>query len=140
MVPAGVEVLQAAARVNDPDAVVSRGDPTLPSEQQSVRILGTPLGHPGFVRSSWLICLRDMVNCWRRSSPSRIFSALGCSSCVAAVLVPTASLEWSTLHDAFHSRCPSRLLGVVPANNFWDLVSLPLSLGGLCLRSATLLS
>ena len=51
MVPAGVEVLQVVARVNDPDAVVSRGDPTLPSEQQSVQILGTPLGHPGFVRN-----------------------------------------------------------------------------------------
>ena len=44
--PLGIEVLQAVARVNDPDAILWRGDPTL-----RVRILGTPLGHPDFVRS-----------------------------------------------------------------------------------------
>ena len=51
VVPAGIEVLQAVARVNDPDAIVWRGDPALHSEAQGVRILGTPLGHPEFVRS-----------------------------------------------------------------------------------------
>ena len=49
--PLGIEVLQAVARVNDPDAIVWRGDPTLRGEDQGVRILGTPLGHPDFVRS-----------------------------------------------------------------------------------------
>ena len=49
--PLGIEVLQAVVRVNDPDAIVWRGDPTLPGEDQSVRILGTPLGLPDFVRS-----------------------------------------------------------------------------------------
>ena len=46
VVPVGIEVLQAVAGVNDPDAIVWRGDPTLHSEEQGVRILGTPLGHP----------------------------------------------------------------------------------------------
>ena len=27
-----------------------------------------------------LVCLRNMISCWRRPAPSRIFSALGCSS------------------------------------------------------------
>ena len=51
VVPGGIEVLQVVARVNDPDAIVWRRDPTLCNEEQGVRILGTPLGHPKFVRS-----------------------------------------------------------------------------------------
>ena len=49
--PMGIEVLQAVARVHDPDAIVWRGDSTLRGVDQGVRILGTPLGHPDFVRS-----------------------------------------------------------------------------------------
>ena len=51
VVPVGIDVLQAVARVNDPHAIVWGGDPTLRSEEQGVRILGTPWGHPKFVRS-----------------------------------------------------------------------------------------
>ena len=50
----GMEVLQAVARVNDPDAIVWRGDPTLHNEEQGVRILGTPLGHPEFVHPEFV--------------------------------------------------------------------------------------
>ena len=49
--PLGIEVLQAVAKVNDPDATVWRGDPTLREEDHGVRILGTPVGHEDFVRS-----------------------------------------------------------------------------------------
>ena len=86
---------------------------------------------------SWRLCLRRRIGCWTTSSPSRIFSALGYSSCSGAVLEPTTS--FAAHHDAPLRRCLSRPLGVAP-DIFWDLASLPLSLGGLCLRSATLLS
>ena len=49
--PTGVEALTAAARVSDPTAIVWRGDPALPPSEQAVRILGTPLGHPDFLRA-----------------------------------------------------------------------------------------
>ena len=49
--PAGSEILTAAAKVANPTAIVWRGDLELPPEEQGVKILGTPLGHPSFVRS-----------------------------------------------------------------------------------------
>ena len=49
--PAGSAALTAAARVAGPSAIVWRGDPHLPPEEQGVKILGTPLGHPSYVRS-----------------------------------------------------------------------------------------
>ena len=47
--PSGTEALTAAARVEDEDAIVWRGDPELPEVEQGIRLLGTPLGHPIFV-------------------------------------------------------------------------------------------
>ena len=47
----GIEVMEAVARITDPEAIVWRGDTALPSEDQGVRILGTPLGHPDYVRA-----------------------------------------------------------------------------------------
>ena len=46
-----IETLQAAAQVSVPDALVWRGDPTLPEVEQGMKILGTPLGHPIYVQS-----------------------------------------------------------------------------------------
>ena len=37
---------RSCARVSDPTAIVWRGDHALPSSEQGVRILGTPMGHP----------------------------------------------------------------------------------------------
>ena len=48
--PRGWRALTAAARQVDPDAIVQRGDPELPSEQ-GVKGLGTPLGYPKYVRA-----------------------------------------------------------------------------------------
>ena len=49
--PTGSERLTAVARVADPTAIVWRGDLGLLHEEQGAKILGTPLGHPSFVRS-----------------------------------------------------------------------------------------
>ena len=49
-VPTGAQALTAARR-SDPDAIVWRGDTTLPPEDQGMTILGTPLGHEQFVRA-----------------------------------------------------------------------------------------
>ena len=49
--PAGCDVLQRIAETFDPTATVWRGS-DLPTCQQGMKILGTPLGHPDFVRAS----------------------------------------------------------------------------------------
>ena len=56
MAPLGIEVLQAVARVNDPDAIVWRGDPTQRGEDEGVRILGTAREGPHHSRA-WLLLL-----------------------------------------------------------------------------------
>ena len=52
--PLGSETLAAHAWRSDPDAIVWRGDRSLPEDQQGVKVLGTPLGSPEFVRARLL--------------------------------------------------------------------------------------
>ena len=49
--PTGLDAMTAAARTADPTTIVWRGDPSLPSSKQGMKILGTPLGHPDYVQS-----------------------------------------------------------------------------------------
>ena len=49
--PRGWRALTAAAPLLDPEAVVWRGGRSLPPSAQGVKVLGTPLGHPDFVRA-----------------------------------------------------------------------------------------
>ena len=44
--------LQMAAVIADETAIVWRGSDVLPSHQRGIKVLGTPLGHPDFVRAS----------------------------------------------------------------------------------------
>ena len=48
--PVGVEFLTRAAQAIRPEAFVCRGDSTLAEAEQEVKILGIPVGQPGFVR------------------------------------------------------------------------------------------
>ena len=48
--PLAVQHSQRVAREVDEEAVVWRGDATLPFEQQGIRVLGTPVGHPDYIR------------------------------------------------------------------------------------------
>ena len=47
--PPGCEGIFQAARVADPNAVVWRGDRSLPTDRQGVVVLGAPIGHAHFV-------------------------------------------------------------------------------------------
>ena len=47
--PRDCEILENAARLVDPDAVVWKGDPDLPLSQQGIKILGVPVGRTEFV-------------------------------------------------------------------------------------------
>ena len=149
VVPAGIEVLQAVVGVNDPDAIVWRGDPALHSEAQGVRILGTPLGHSEFVRSllaglsethdqlmEKVLSVQDLQCAWLLL----LYCCSARANCTLRVVHPKFTARFAAHRDASLRRYLGRLLGVAPANIFWDLACLPLSLGGLGLRSATLLS
>ena len=47
--PQGCEVVEDAARRDDPEAVVWKGNPELPLSQQGIKILGIPVGKKEFV-------------------------------------------------------------------------------------------
>ena len=51
-----------------------------------------------------------------------------------------ANYTFAAHYDASLRRCLSQLVNVDPSTVYWDLASLPLSLGGLGLRSASLTS
>ena len=109
VIPTGSERLTAAARVADPTATVWRGDLGLPPEEQGVKILGTPLGHPSFVRSqlatlsakhdqliSKILHIQDLQCAW--------ILLLYCASIRAnytlRVVHPKLSASFAAQHDA----------------------------------------
>ena len=51
VVPTGAQALTEPAQRLDPEAIVWRGDVSLPPQEQGVMVLGTPMGQPEFVRS-----------------------------------------------------------------------------------------
>ena len=59
---------------------------------------------------------------------------------ILRVVHPDLTAMFVAHHDASLRRCLSQLLGVDPSSVYWDLASLPSSLGGLGLRSATVTS
>ena len=139
----------AVARVNNPDAIVWRGNPTLKGEDQGVRILGTPLGHPDFVRSQLsvlsethdqllekVLTIQDLQCAWLLL----LYCCGARANYTLRVVHPELTAGFAAHHDASPRRCLSHLLGVAPASIYWDLASLPLCLGGLGLRSALLLA
>ena len=116
LAPRGIDVMQAVARIHDPDAIVWRGDVSLPTVDQGVQLLGTPLGHPDFVRAQ-LASLSTVHDRLLQQVPT--IPDLRCE----------LSATFAAHHDASLRRCLSRLLGVDQSSVYWDLASLPLSLG-----------
>ena len=134
---------------SDPDVKVWCGDPAFPTSEQGIRILGTPLGHPDFVRAELsqlsvqhdalmdkITHVQDLQCAW--------LLLLYCSAARAnyylCVVHPDLSSAFAAHHDASLRRVLSSLLGVDPSFLFWNAASLPLFFGGLGLRSASLLS
>ena len=136
--------MQAAAQVVDPNARVWCGDGEL--EVQGLRVLGIPIGTPAFVRSelrkksvlhsvlldripvvqdlqsAWLLllyCANTRANYWLRGVP------------------PEDVAQFASDHDVATQSCLSQLLGAGLTQDAQDLASLPLSLGGCGLRSAS---
>ena len=121
-----------AARRSDPDAIVWRGDTTLPPEAQGDNI--GQLGHVEFVRArlvtvsakhdrSQIVGMPDLQRSW--------------------ILLLFCAVAWPNFaahHDASLRRALSQLVAAPPTHMFWDVACLPFSRGGMGLRSAVLTS
>ena len=127
------EHLTARARIDNPEAVVWKGDPFLPVDLQRLKVLGVPIGQPQYVKaflvrkseaqrwvedthSAWLLLLKFLVE-----------------SCQARTLWGFASR-----HDAEVWRRLREILGTPRAPPVAQVLSsLSLSLGGCGLTSAS---
>ena len=144
--PPGCEMLERLARVVDQHAHVWRG-PELPTHLQGLKILGTPLGHPDYVRAHMDRAVRDHQTLLDRIPLLQDVQAawlllLHCASARANYLVrvvePASAREFCDIHDDRMWQCleailQTRFADVEEVRNFG---SLPMVLGGIGLRSA----
>ena len=112
----------------DPDAIVKRGDRTLTEDEEGVKVLGTPLGSPEFVRARLL----ELSASHQRLDKIRLY--LICSlvafivqrglapNYILRVLHPEATREFATLHDTAMRRCVETLLDVRMDDQTWNVM------------------
>ena len=144
--PRGCRVLTAAVRLVDPEAVVWRGDPSLPPSAQGVKVLGILLGHQDFVRAH----LRGSTEAQRVLMPSipdlqgawlmLHFCAGSSANYLLWVLPPDLAFDFAAESDLALRECVSEILGCEVPDIFWEVANLPFSIGGLGLRSVPRLS
>ena len=141
--PPGCTQLTAAAQVVDPDARVWCGDGE--PEVQGLRVLGIPIGHPAFVRSELrkktilhsvlferILVVQDLQSAW--------LLLLYCAPTLGPIIGSVVShrrMLHSSEHEVATQSCLSRLLGAGLSQDAQDLASLPFSIGGCGLRSAS---
>ena len=133
--PAGSAALTAAARVADLSAIMWRVAPHFPLEEQGVKILGTPLGHPSCVRSqlvaltakhehliSNIMQVQDLQCAW--------ILLLYCPRAYYSLRVVHPNLtDAFAQHDTSMRRALSQRLSVDPSSKYWDVASLPFTRG-----------
>ena len=128
------------AQVADPEARVWKGS-GLPTTEQGIRVLGTPLGHVDYVETQLRDRLEDHQVLLNRIPEVQDLQAvwallLHCASARAnfmlRVIRPELVRGYAEGHDRGIWTCLCKLLG-----RSCELASVPLSLGGLGLRSAT---
>ena len=138
--PAACEVLDRMARAADPSVTTSvwRGS-DVPVSQQGMKVLGTPSGHPAFVRAR---------RCWTGFRWCPICSLHGCCWYNARLREQITFPGWLSL------KLPKTFVGGMPDAGLWrcfcacmqidpdqpqdvtDTATMPLVLAGLGLRSA----
>ena len=131
-------------RVSDPDAVVWKGDGSLPTANQGVVVLGAPLGHADFVARKLeaktddhrvlfrrILAVQDLQCAWLL-----LFCAATRANYFLRVVQPALSQRFAAAHDEDVWSCIQELLGIEGTTRVRQLSSLPFALGGLGLRSA----
>ena len=144
--PEFCNVLERVAQIADPEARVWRGS-GLPTTEQGIRVLGTPLGHVDYVETQLRDRLEDHQVLLNRIPEVQDLQTawallLHCASaranCMLRVIRPELVQGYAAGHGRGLWACLCRLLGTDIENaRSRELASVPLSLGGLDLQSAT---
>ena len=145
--PGVADALTRAAQKEKPEAMVWRGDQSLPTVKQGLTVLGVPVGHPdyiaselaqktdeqsllferiphvGDVQAAWLLlsfCAATRANFWLRTVPREF------------------TLDYAEKHDRSVHRCLEQILQMddIP-QHIWESASMPLTLGGLGVGGAS---
>ena len=113
---------QEGARQVRPDAVVWRGDPHLPANQQDLTVLGVPIASLNSSLTSWRQRAENIPPCLNVSQGSRTLRLLSCSSCAdqrgptwLRTVKPELTEGFAERHDAPVWRCLSNILGTPQA-------------------------
>ena len=141
--PQGCEVLEDAARRDDPEAVVWKGNPELPHSQQGIKILGTPVGRREFGEHELesranthaellekIPCVKDLQCVWL----ILLYCGVSRGNFFIRAVSPDHSLHFAQRHEEQIWRCFTTLIGVVPeaiSESARSAATLPLSSGGL---------
>ena len=146
--PAACEVLDRMARTADPSVTTSvwRGS-DVPVSQQGMKVLGTPLGHPAFVRAhlertsgehQTLLDRIPMVSDLQSSWLLLVHCASARANYISRVVEPGAAEDFCRRHDAGLWKCFCACMQIDPdqPQDVMDTATLPLALGGFGLRSA----
>ena len=144
--PPTCDQLERLAQVSDPEARVWKGS-DIPTVEQGVRILGTPLGHPDYVHTflqnvldehavllSRIPLVEDVQSAWALL----LHCARGRANYMLRVVMPEAVQRFAEGHTNGLWACLRNILGSTvdldPTTR--DICTLPLSLGGIGLRNA----
>ena len=140
--PPGCEGIFEAAGVADPNAVVWKGDQTLPTDQQVVVVLGAPLGHAHFVATELqamtevlfrrILAAQDLQCAWHLL----LFCGAKRANHFLRVVQPAWSERFVAAHDENVWNWTQELLDIEGTVRVRQLSSLPVALGVLGLRSA----
>ena len=144
--PPACDHLERIAQLTDPDARVWKG-PTLPTTEQGVRILGTPVGNPDYVQAflgkvleehhvllSRIPMVEDVQSAWALL----LHCAGGRANYMLRVVRPEAVQTFAEGHTNGLWSCLQNILGVTLDTDptVQDNATMPLSQGGMGLRNA----
>ena len=145
--PGVCEAMDQVARALHPEAKVCKGS-ELPPEDQGLKVLGTPLGHPDYV-AAHLQNTMDKHRIFLQRIPSipdlqsawllLLHCACPRANYMLRVLSPDKVSRFAQMHDERLWHCLCEMLEILPdqcSQMVKDSSTLPLSLGGLGLRSA----
>ena len=148
--PPACDELERIAQLTDPDARVWEGS-GLPTSEQRVRILGTPVGFPDFVQAFLRKVLEEhdvLLSRIPRVEDSQSAWALllhcagGRANYMLRVVRPEAVQTFAEGHSDGLWSCLRNILGATLDTNptVRDIATMPLSLGGMGLRNAARMS
>ena len=128
-----------------PDAVVWKGDESLPTTNQGVVVLGALLGHADFVARKLeakmdehrvlfrrILAVQDLQCAWLLL----LFCAATRANYFLRVVEPAMSQRFAAAHDEDVWSCIQELSSIEGTTRVRQLSNLPFALGGLGLRSA----